>query len=167
VKKILLAAVFAAAFASVAIAQTGSSIPPRDPPFGKGNPDNETMHEPSSAGSAHSDNVESIPPRDPPFGKGNPDNDTMHQPSSAGSAHSDNAESIPSRDPPFGKGELRNEPTHLPSSVHTQGKAGADRSKGDVQKSAKSKDAHTMSAAKKDNPKGVAKPDSTPKTDTD
>ena len=71
---------------------------------------------------------------------------------------------VPPRGPPFGKGELRNEPTHLPGSAHSQGNASADRSKGDLKKSARSKDAHAMNAAKKDN---VAKPDSAPKTDAD
>ena len=73
----------------------------------------------------------------------------------------------PPRGPPFGKGELRNEPTHLPGSAHSQGNASADRSKDDLKKSARSKDAHAMNAAKKDNTKGVAKPDSAPKTDAD
>jgi hypothetical protein len=59
VKKILLAAALSAAFIAGASAQTwdgygyGSgdqSIPPRDPPFGKGNPGNDTMHLPNSAG---------------------------------------------------------------------------------------------------------------------
>ena len=68
---------------------------------------------------------------------------------------------VPPRGPPFGKGELRNKPTHLPGSAHSQGNASADRSKGDLKKSARS------SAAKKDNTKGVAKPDSAPKTDAD
>jgi hypothetical protein len=44
----LLAAAFASALAAGAIAQTAdSSIPPRDPPFGKGNADNDTFHQPS------------------------------------------------------------------------------------------------------------------------
>jgi hypothetical protein len=43
----LLAAVFASALTAGAIAQTyDPSIPPRDPPFGKGNADNDTFHQP-------------------------------------------------------------------------------------------------------------------------
>src|SRR5580704_5398217 len=103
VKKLLLAAAFTSVFSIGAIAQTSNqSIPPRDPPFGKGNADNDTMRLPSSAGIAHSSN-QSIPPRDPPFGKGNAGNDTMHLPSSATTAHSSD-QIIPPRDPPFGKG---------------------------------------------------------------
>jgi hypothetical protein len=42
----LLAAVFASALATGAIAQTyDPSIPPRDPAFGKGNADNDTFHQ--------------------------------------------------------------------------------------------------------------------------
>jgi hypothetical protein len=129
VKKIVLAAVFAAAFAAGAIAQTSYPVPPRDPPFGKGGLDNNTEREPNYNGSSD--------------------------------------EEIPPRDPPFGKGDLHNEPAHLPSSALTQGKAGQDSSKGEAQKSAKSKDARTKSALKKDNAKNGAKPDSAPKTDTD
>jgi len=128
VKKIVLAAVFAVAFAAGAIAQTSYPVPPRDPPFGKGGLDNNTEREPNYNGSSD----EEIPPRDPPFGKGN----------------------------------LHNEPAHLPSSASTQGKA-SDGGKGEAQKSAKSKDARTKSALKKDNAKNGAKPDSAPKTDTD
>jgi hypothetical protein len=103
VKKFLLAAAFTSVFSVGAIAQTSNqSIPPRDPPYGKGNADNDTMHLPSSAGYAHSSD-QSIPPRDPPYGKGNAGNDTLHLPSSAGYAHSSN-QSIPPRDPPYGKG---------------------------------------------------------------
>ena len=41
----LLTAVFAAALTAGAIAQAAdSSIPPRDPAFGKGNADNDTFH---------------------------------------------------------------------------------------------------------------------------
>ena len=79
VKKILLAAVFTAAFASVAAAQTTYPIPPRDPPFGKGSLDNNTEREPNR-NSAADDN---IPPRDPPFGKGELRNDPVHLSSSA------------------------------------------------------------------------------------
>jgi len=100
VKKFLLAAAFASVFAASAIAQNG--LAPRDPPFGKGNLSNDTMHEPNSAGPAYnSDN--SLSPRDPPFGKGNAGNDTMHEPSSYGSSRT-TSQSIPPRDPPFGKG---------------------------------------------------------------
>ena len=103
VKKFLLAAALTSVFSVGAIAQTSNqSIPPRDPPFGKGNADNDTMHLPSSAGTAHSSD-QIIPPRDPPFGKGNAGNDTMHLPSSATTAHSSD-QIIPPRDPPFGKG---------------------------------------------------------------
>ena len=98
-KKIILAVAFASVFAAGAIAQ---SVPPRDPPFGKGNAGNDTMHEPSSAGNGYTSN-QSIPPRDPPFGKGNASNDTMHEPNSAGNGYTSN-QSIPPRDPPFGKG---------------------------------------------------------------
>lgn len=46
-KKILLAAAFASALTAGAIAQTSDqSILPRDPPFGKGNADNDTFHQP-------------------------------------------------------------------------------------------------------------------------
>jgi hypothetical protein len=79
VKKILLAAVFTAAFASVAAAQTTYPIPPRDPPFGKGSLDNNTEREPNR-NSAADDN---IPPRDPPFGKGELRSDAAHLSSSA------------------------------------------------------------------------------------
>ena len=103
VKKFLLAAAFISVFSVGAIAQTSNqSIPPRDPPFGKGNADNDTMRPASSAGNAHS-SYQSLPPRDPPFGKGNADNDTMHLPSATGNAHSSN-QSIPPRDPPYGRG---------------------------------------------------------------
>jgi hypothetical protein len=50
-RTILLAAVFASALTAGAIAQTpDQSIPPRDPPFGKGNADNDTFHLPSGGG---------------------------------------------------------------------------------------------------------------------
>jgi hypothetical protein len=101
VKKILLAAAFSAAFVTGAFAQTSSSVPPRDPPFGKGIPDNDSMHQPSAAAVAQTSYP--VPPRDPPFGKGNAGNDTLHEPSSAGSAHNVSYP-IPPRDPPFGKG---------------------------------------------------------------
>jgi hypothetical protein len=105
VKKFLLAAAFTSVFSVGAIAQTSNqSIPLRDPPFGKGNADNGTMHLPSSAAIAQTSN-QSIPPRDPPFGKGNADNDAMHLPSSAATAHSSD-QIISPRDPPFGKAPL-------------------------------------------------------------
>ena len=48
VKTLLLAAALASALTAGAIAQTyDSSIPPRDPPFGKGNPDNDTYRLPN------------------------------------------------------------------------------------------------------------------------
>jgi hypothetical protein len=51
VRKLLLAAAFASALTSGALAQTpDSSVPPRDPPFGKAALGNDTMHLPSSAG---------------------------------------------------------------------------------------------------------------------
>ena len=82
-KKLVLAIAFASALTASAIAQT-SGVAPRDPPFGKGDTGNDTMHQASSAGSArYSASDQSIPPRDPPFGKGNPGNDSMHLPSSA------------------------------------------------------------------------------------
>jgi hypothetical protein len=47
-RTILLAMVFASALTAGAIAQTSDqSIPPRDPPFGKGNAENDTFHLPS------------------------------------------------------------------------------------------------------------------------
>jgi hypothetical protein len=79
VKKLLLVAAFSAAFAASAIAQTSYPVPPRDPPFGKGNLDSNTEREPNRNSSAD----ESIPPRDPPFGKGELRDDTPHLPSSA------------------------------------------------------------------------------------
>jgi hypothetical protein len=46
----LLAAVFASALTAGAIAQTyDPSISPRDPPFGKGNAENDTFHQPSQS----------------------------------------------------------------------------------------------------------------------
>ena len=51
VRTFLLVAAFASALTAGAIAQTyDPSIPPRDPPFGKGNADNDTFHLPSQAG---------------------------------------------------------------------------------------------------------------------
>jgi hypothetical protein len=79
VKKLLLAAVFSVAFASVATAQTSYPVAPRDPPFGKGSLDNSTEREPNRNSAAD----EYIPPRDPPFGKGELRSETQHQPSSA------------------------------------------------------------------------------------
>ena len=82
-KKFVLAIAFASALTASAIAQT-SGLAPRDPPFGKGDAGNDTMHEASSAGSArYSASNQSIPPRDPPFGKGDAGNDTSRLPSSA------------------------------------------------------------------------------------
>ena len=82
-KKLVLAVAFASAFAASAIAQT-SGLAPRDPPFGKGNAGNDSMHEPNSAGSKYGYSSENqISPRDPPFGKGDAGNDTSHLPSSA------------------------------------------------------------------------------------
>lgn len=83
-KKFILAIAFASTVTASATAQT-SGLAPRDPPFGKANLDNDTMHEPSSAGSAHgaSTSDQSLPPRDPPFGKATTGNDSMHLPSSA------------------------------------------------------------------------------------
>ena len=48
-KNILLAAVFASALTTGAMAQTYEPSIPRDPPFGKGNADNDTFHQPSQA----------------------------------------------------------------------------------------------------------------------
>jgi hypothetical protein len=49
-KTILLAIALASTLVSGAMAQTADpSIPPRDPPFGKGNADNDTFHQPYSA----------------------------------------------------------------------------------------------------------------------
>lgn len=78
-KKLLLAAAFSVAFASVATAQTSYPVPPRDPPFGKGNLDNTTEREPNRNGAAD----DNIPPRDPPFGKGELRAEPAHLPSSA------------------------------------------------------------------------------------
>jgi hypothetical protein len=51
-RTLVLAAVFASALTAGAMAQTyDSSIPPRDPPFGKGNADNDTFHQPSQTDS--------------------------------------------------------------------------------------------------------------------
>jgi hypothetical protein len=104
VKKFILAVVFtsvlASVFASGAIAQNGLS--PRDPPFGKGDASNDTMHEPNSAGPAYNAN-NGLAPREPPFGKGNAENDTMHLPNSARAARTSNQNILP-KDPPFGKG---------------------------------------------------------------
>jgi hypothetical protein len=100
VKKFLLAAAFTSVFAAGAIAQNGLS--PRDPPFGKGDASNDTMHEPNSAGPAYNSN-NGLAPRDPPFGKGNAENDTMHQPNSARATRASNQSILP-KDPPFGKG---------------------------------------------------------------
>jgi hypothetical protein len=79
VKKLLLAVAFSTAFAASAIAQSSYPVPPRDPPFGKGNLDNATEREPNRNGGAD----ENIPPRDPPFGKGELRNEPEHLPSSA------------------------------------------------------------------------------------
>jgi hypothetical protein len=79
VKKILLTAAFSVVLAVGAVAQTSYPIPPRDPPFGKGIPDNNTEREPIRDSSPD----ESIPPRDPPFGKGELHNEPAHLPSSA------------------------------------------------------------------------------------
>jgi hypothetical protein len=146
VKKFLLAVAFTAVFAGGAMAQSSNSgLAPRDPPFGKGNPGNDTMDEPSSAGSGHSysSSDQSIPPRDPPFGKGNLSNDTMHEPNSAGSAysHPPSDQSVP-RDPPFGKGNAGNDTMHEPSSADIRGVSGD---------TPKPKKAKTKSAMKKDN----------------
>jgi hypothetical protein len=63
---------------------SNQNLLPREPAFGKGNADNDTMHEPNSAGSKYSySSGNQTPPRDPPFGKGDADNDTSHLPSSA------------------------------------------------------------------------------------
>jgi hypothetical protein len=45
----VLALAFASVLSAGAIAQSADqSIPPRDPPFGKGNADNDTFHQPYS-----------------------------------------------------------------------------------------------------------------------
>jgi hypothetical protein len=156
VKKFVLAVAFASAFVAGAIAQT-SGLAPRDPPFGKGDASNDTMNEPSSAGSAHGYRTSELPPRDPPFGKGNPGNDGMHEPNSAGSKYSYSpGNQIPPRDPPFGKGDADNDTTHLPSSATTRGMAS------DGTGTSTKKNAATKSAMKKD----ATKKDAAPKTDT-
>jgi hypothetical protein len=43
----VLAAVFTSALTAGALAQTYEPSIPRDPPFGKGNADNDTFHQPS------------------------------------------------------------------------------------------------------------------------
>jgi hypothetical protein len=103
-----------------------------------------------------------VPPRDPPFGKGGLDNNTEREPNYNGSSD----EHIPPRDPPFGKADLGYGTAHLPSSASTQDNASTDPGKGEIQKTAKSKDARNKSALKKDNAKSGTKPDSAPKSDT-
>jgi hypothetical protein len=49
VKKVLLAAALTAAVVTGATAQTYYDPSPRDPPFGKGNPGNDTYHLPNQA----------------------------------------------------------------------------------------------------------------------
>ena len=78
-KKLLLTVAFSALFGASAIAQNSYPVPPRDPPFGKGNLDNNTEREPNRNGGAD----DNIPPRDPPFGKGELRNEPEHLPSSA------------------------------------------------------------------------------------
>jgi hypothetical protein len=166
VKKLVLAVAFASAFAASAIAQT-SGLAPRDPPFGKGDVSNDTMNEPSSAGSAHGSRTSDLSPRDPPFGKGNAGNDSMHEPNSAGSKYGYSSENqISPRDPPFGKGDAGNDTSHLPSSATTRGMA-SDGTGKSTKKNAKM-DVTTRSAMKKDATKKDSAPkDAAPKTDTD
>jgi hypothetical protein len=104
VKKFLLAIAFTSVFAAGAMAQSsGQGVTPRDPPFGRGDASNDTMHEPNSAGSGHGyGSNQGLLPRDPPFGRGDASNDTMHEPSSADTARAANQN--PPRDPPYGKG---------------------------------------------------------------
>ena len=92
-----------------AIAQTlprpNTDLAPRDPPFGKGNASNDTMHQPSGSLTAQalgSSSHQMISPRDPPFGKGDASNDSMHL-SASSPAHASTYRVIPPRDPPFGK----------------------------------------------------------------
>jgi hypothetical protein len=75
-KTFFFAAAFSVALASLAAAQTSYPIPPRDPPFGKGNLDNSTESEPNR------NPDDNIPPRDPPFGKGELRDEAAHPPGS-------------------------------------------------------------------------------------
>ena len=109
-KKVVLIAALGAVLGGCSAAQNtpqaNSGLSPRDPPFGKGQASNDTMHLPSSAGTAYAANSAVIPPRDPPYGKGQASNDTMHLPSGTGTSqsYSQSPDQIPPRDPPFGKG---------------------------------------------------------------
>jgi hypothetical protein len=65
----LLAAALATSLTAGAIAQTSDqSIPPRDPPFGKGNADNDTFHQPYSGnGNSYSYSEQKFAPAYSPF----------------------------------------------------------------------------------------------------
>jgi len=107
VKQFLAVAVLASTLAACAVAPSSNMAdrgnPPRDPPFGKGNASNDTLHQPSGGALASNSSGQSIPPRDPPFGKGDQSNDTLHQPS-GGTFTASPSDPIPPRDQPFGKG---------------------------------------------------------------
>jgi len=70
-----LAATLSLARAGCNVAQNSNladqGIASRDPPFGKGNAGNDTMHQPAGNAAAQASTPsEIIPPRDPPFAKG-------------------------------------------------------------------------------------------------
>ena len=74
VKQFVLVAALGCAMMACSAAQTYSAsshqlIPPRDPPYGKGNAGNDTMHRPSGSATYSPSSNEVIPPRDPPFGR--------------------------------------------------------------------------------------------------
>ena len=72
-KKFLVATAMTFALAGCNLTQTASlpdsKLPPRDPPFGKGNAGNDTLHV-SSEGTLAQTGTDPISPRDPPYGKG-------------------------------------------------------------------------------------------------
>ena len=73
--RFLFAAALSFALAGCNLTQTASlpdsKLPPRDPPYGKGNAGNDTLHVPSgnTAVAQTSGGSDPIPPRDPPYGK--------------------------------------------------------------------------------------------------
>jgi hypothetical protein len=150
VKKLLSAVAMTFVFAGSAMAQSDTGLAPRDPPFGKGNPANDTMHEPDSGGSLFGSGGslfgvgglfgpaanQSIPPRDPPYGKGNAGNDTMREPNAA---------------------DLR----RVADDTTTSETPKSTKTKSDGKKKA------AKSAKKKDPAAGGAKQDGAPKTDTE
>ena len=108
VKQFLLVAMLAFSLSACMVATSSNvadqgSNPPRDPPFGRGNAANDTLHQPSGGTLSSNSSGQSIPPREPPFGKGDQSNDTLHQPS-GGAFTASPSDPIPPRDQPFGKG---------------------------------------------------------------